>query len=318
MISVLAKSIRGFSTVLCLLLCLSWAHGQRGGRGGSHHSVSNHTHSSKSRSSLTGIVHVHGYYRKNGTYVQPHYRTAPDGIVENNWSFKGNVNPFTGKVGTKGYPLGAWLSPRDGKTVYNTPFIGLNGDYETTTKIFVTSSSEAGIPAGSILTHHRSSPSSAYQSIESWNDLGATAMASGQSDWYVKGYTPKGQTFESKLQVMPETTWSGSMVLEDNSDKESDRPAVIGTLFQEIEADPNPSIARIARAGRYNGELEGATILEIRRLGTNDYVKVATWKDVEAYVNKFDCKNVVVKGVDVRGQAYTCLLNCLTKRTSMK
>jgi hypothetical protein len=47
-----------------------------------------------------GHVHVNGYTRKDGTYVQPHYRTAPDGIKTNNWSYSGNVNPYTGKVGT--------------------------------------------------------------------------------------------------------------------------------------------------------------------------------------------------------------------------
>src|SRR5262245_33139475 len=48
-----------------------------------------------------GAVHVNGYYRSNGTYVQPHYRSAPDGNFYNNWSTKGNVNPFTGEPGTK-------------------------------------------------------------------------------------------------------------------------------------------------------------------------------------------------------------------------
>lgn len=46
-----------------------------------------------------GHVSVHGYVR-NGTYVQPHFRTAPDGVKTNNWSYAGNVNPYTGKVGT--------------------------------------------------------------------------------------------------------------------------------------------------------------------------------------------------------------------------
>jgi hypothetical protein len=45
-------------------------------------------------------VHVKGYYRKNGTYVSPHYRSAPDGIKSNNFSHCGNVNPYTGKTGT--------------------------------------------------------------------------------------------------------------------------------------------------------------------------------------------------------------------------
>jgi len=48
-------------------------------------------------------VHVNGYYRSNGTYVAPHYRSNPDSSVTNNWSYKGNVNPYTGKVGTNTY-----------------------------------------------------------------------------------------------------------------------------------------------------------------------------------------------------------------------
>jgi hypothetical protein len=43
-------------------------------------------------------VYVRGYFRKDGTYVRPHYRSAPDGNPYNNWSFPGNVNPYTGKV----------------------------------------------------------------------------------------------------------------------------------------------------------------------------------------------------------------------------
>lgn len=46
-------------------------------------------------------VYVKGYYRSNGTYVQPHYRTAPNHTVNDNWSTVGNVNPYTGKAGTK-------------------------------------------------------------------------------------------------------------------------------------------------------------------------------------------------------------------------
>jgi hypothetical protein len=45
-------------------------------------------------------VSVKGYYRKDGTYVKPHYRSDPDGSKTNNWSYCGNVNPTTGEVGT--------------------------------------------------------------------------------------------------------------------------------------------------------------------------------------------------------------------------
>lgn len=43
-------------------------------------------------------VHVKGYFRSNGTYVQPYYRSNPDSNPYNNWSFPGNTNPYTGKV----------------------------------------------------------------------------------------------------------------------------------------------------------------------------------------------------------------------------
>jgi hypothetical protein len=50
------------------------------------------------------VVRVRGYYRKDGTYVQPHYRSNPDGNPYNNWSTYPNINPYTGKQGTKHIP----------------------------------------------------------------------------------------------------------------------------------------------------------------------------------------------------------------------
>lgn len=50
-------------------------------------------------------VYVRGYYRSNGTYVAPHYRSDPDSSIYNNWSYKGNINPYTGKIGTNTYGL---------------------------------------------------------------------------------------------------------------------------------------------------------------------------------------------------------------------
>lgn len=46
-------------------------------------------------------VRVKGYYRSNGTYVQPYYRTSPDNSILNNYSTKGNINPYTGSNGYK-------------------------------------------------------------------------------------------------------------------------------------------------------------------------------------------------------------------------
>lgn len=55
-------------------------------------------------SSVLADVSVRGYYRKDGTYVRPHMRSNPDGNFYNNWSTVGNVNPYTGKPGTKTSP----------------------------------------------------------------------------------------------------------------------------------------------------------------------------------------------------------------------
>ena len=44
---------------------------------------------------------VRGYVKKNGTYVQPYRATNPNGTKRDNWSTSGNVNPYTGKPGTK-------------------------------------------------------------------------------------------------------------------------------------------------------------------------------------------------------------------------
>lgn len=48
-------------------------------------------------------VRVRGYYRSSGTYVQPYYRTSPDSYRSNNYSSRGNYNPYTGRYGTKSY-----------------------------------------------------------------------------------------------------------------------------------------------------------------------------------------------------------------------
>ena len=61
-------------------------------------------------SASAGQVYVHGYTTKNGTYVAPYYRSAPDHSLLNNYSTRGNVNPYTGQVGTRN-PYGSYTSP---------------------------------------------------------------------------------------------------------------------------------------------------------------------------------------------------------------
>ena len=42
-----------------------------------------------------------GYTTNNGTYVQPHQQTNPNSTQRDNYSATGNVNPYTGAVGTR-------------------------------------------------------------------------------------------------------------------------------------------------------------------------------------------------------------------------
>ena len=44
---------------------------------------------------------VQGHVTSSGTYVQPHVATNPNNTQRDNYSATGNVNPYTGAVGTR-------------------------------------------------------------------------------------------------------------------------------------------------------------------------------------------------------------------------
>ncbi|WP_093132716.1 MULTISPECIES: hypothetical protein [unclassified Variovorax] len=75
-------------------------------RGGGGHSSSGHgshssSYGSSTGSSSSGSHSTSGYTKSNGTYVAPSHATNPNSTKADNWSTKGNVNPYTGKAGTK-------------------------------------------------------------------------------------------------------------------------------------------------------------------------------------------------------------------------
>ncbi|MBT9528527.1 MAG: hypothetical protein IV105_24970 [Rhizobacter sp.] len=72
--------MKAIALICVVVLAASAAHA-KGGKGGSHH--------------------VSGHVTKNGAYVPPHQATNPNGTKTDNWSSKGNANPYTGKEGTK-------------------------------------------------------------------------------------------------------------------------------------------------------------------------------------------------------------------------
>ncbi len=70
-------AVKGF-LMLCMGLALTWA----------------------SHADARG-VRVSGYVKKDGTYVAPHYRSAPNRSTLDNYSTRGNYNPYTGQAGKK-------------------------------------------------------------------------------------------------------------------------------------------------------------------------------------------------------------------------
>ena len=72
---------------------------------------------------VSAQVYVHGYTKKDGTYVAPHYRSSPDSNPYNNYSTRGNVNPYTGQVGTK--------SPYSSSNSYGSSSYGYSNPYSS-------------------------------------------------------------------------------------------------------------------------------------------------------------------------------------------
>ena len=58
----------------------------------------------------TGTTTVSGYTRSNGTYVQGYTRTRSNSTNWDNYSTRGNSNPYTGSTGTRArdYTSGAY------------------------------------------------------------------------------------------------------------------------------------------------------------------------------------------------------------------
>jgi len=89
------KKIMVFA-VLATVVVFSGSALARGSSSGGH-SSGHSSYSSSSRSDHT----IRAYTKSNGTHVGPSHATNPDTTRNNNYSTKGNVNPYTGKPGTK-------------------------------------------------------------------------------------------------------------------------------------------------------------------------------------------------------------------------
>lgn len=80
---------------------------------------------------LAGLAHadqyVNGYIKQDGTYVQGYTRSTPDSSYNNNYSTRGNMNPYTGSYGSNS-PTYNDRSPSynqdhyGSRNTYNNPF----------------------------------------------------------------------------------------------------------------------------------------------------------------------------------------------------
>lgn len=87
-------------------------------------SVSSYAQSIYGSSSIFGTTNTNvryqsGYTRSNGTYVSGHYKTVSNSTNLDNFSTRGNINTFTGSVGTvaRDYSTQA-LNYGSGRTIY--------------------------------------------------------------------------------------------------------------------------------------------------------------------------------------------------------
>jgi hypothetical protein len=69
-------------------------------RGGGHGGGRSHGYS-RGTESNSHSTKVRSYNRKNGTHVNSYHRTIPNHSKRDNYSTKGNYDPWTGKTGTK-------------------------------------------------------------------------------------------------------------------------------------------------------------------------------------------------------------------------
>jgi hypothetical protein len=75
-----------------------------GGHTGGH--ISHSYHATTGHTGSTGVHTVRSYNRRNGTHVDSYHATNRNRTKNDNFTTRGNVNPYTGKAGTK---------PRDGE-----------------------------------------------------------------------------------------------------------------------------------------------------------------------------------------------------------
>lgn len=107
-------------------------------------------------------VYVRPYVKSNGTVVQGHMRSAPDKTGVNNFSTKGNVNPYTGAAGTVVLPGSGMLPAKP--TSLRSGLVNQNESVLSQFESLITSLIERLNSIESIVTNVSQRPGTNYES----------------------------------------------------------------------------------------------------------------------------------------------------------
>lgn len=125
---------------------------------------------------------VRGYVRKDGTYVAPHHRSAPDGNFQNNWSTSGNINPYTGVEGTRVTP-----PPKPGLSPGST-FLVPEVPQPPLPRLPILDLSAPTLTPPSAPNHQRLAPSNRPSSYNNYRETAKKRDIDRSEFWRQKGY----------------------------------------------------------------------------------------------------------------------------------
>ncbi len=229
-------------------LCSVPALAQRGGRGGSGYGYGGGHYSGGSHYGSGGPVFVHGYTRRDGTYVGSYYRAAPgEGLPRITgfsidsyagygtlWARTGfhwaaiaistssylhpvavkKVDPFKGKVGNKAiYRYGGWVDGIDPNRVYNSPIHGVMVSFEGSSAKsgldLVEVPAYSGLSAGFEVRAYRFGIDEPWVPYTGWEEMFKAISSHKQSMVYIKGREKSGEAKETYLFTNDDGHWSG-------------------------------------------------------------------------------------------------------------
>ncbi len=230
-------------------------------------------------SSAVGQVRVKGYFRKDGSYVAPHYRSSPDGNPYNNYSYRppvvrGGITPYQG---------GGTAPSYGGTPQYSAP--GYGGAYQTQPYGYSGSSSSTP-PAPSRRVLPSLSPNEVVLKVTEVVE-GGEAISLSDGAWW-KPQMNWGWSVDDLVQSAP----MGIKKLSPSGDRVIDYSRA--TRLGDIDGYTYMGSTRVS------GDFDGADFGKIVRLENGDVFSFKSYFHYQAYrpeVHKFsngsDCKLLI-------------------------